>query len=114
MKLLRILSFLILPVSFIIVSVGIVDYLYADEKVDAVTSPIDSGPGGILEAEVIHVEPNVLLVKKSDGEVSRVPMPGETGKSTSEFSKGDRIQAVITPEGITTSVRDVPAPAENP
>lgn len=109
MKFFRILNFLILPISFIVFSsVGMVEYLYADEKDDMVTAPIDPGPGGILEAEVTHVESNVLLVKKPDGEISRIPMPGESGKSASEFSKGDKVQAVITPQGTTTSVRTVP------
>ena len=109
MKSFRILNFLILPISFTVFSsVGMVEHLYADEKDDVVTAPIDPGPGGILEAEITHVESNVLLVKKSDGEISRIPMPGESGKSASEFSKGDKVQAVITPQGTTTSVRTVP------
>jgi hypothetical protein len=112
MKGVRMLSFFVLPVSFLVFSFGLVAHLYAEKADDAVTAPIDSGPGGVLEAEVTAVEPNVLLVKKADGEVARVPMPGESGKSASDFSKGDKIEAVITPEGVTTSVRIVPSPTE--
>jgi hypothetical protein len=109
MKLFKILNVCILPISVAVFSSGgLVEPVYADEKEDAVTAPIDKGPGGILEAEVTHVEENVLLVKKADGELSRIPMPGESGKSAKEFSKGDNVQAVITPEGTTTSVRIVP------
>jgi hypothetical protein len=109
----KILNRCILPISLVLLSsAGVCGPVFADEKDEALTAPIDKGPGGILEAEVTHVETNVLLVKKEDGDVSRVPMPGESGKSAREFSEGDKIQAVITPKGTTTSVRKVPK--ENP
>jgi hypothetical protein len=109
MKPSKILNVCLLPISFTVFSsVGVVEPVLADIQEDVVTAPIDPGPGGILEAEVTHVEEKVLLVKKENGEVSRIPMPGESGKSAKEFSKGDKVQAVITPEGTTTSVRTVP------
>lgn len=106
MKLIRKFYLHILPVSFaVFFSVGVVELVSANVKDDIVTAPIDKG---MLEAEITHVASNVLLVKKEDGETSRIPMPGESGKSATEFSKGDKIQAVITPQGTTTSVRKMP------
>ena len=109
MKFIRNFYLYILPITFAVFSSGgVVESVSANVKDDIVTAPIDKGPGGILEAEITHVDPKVLLVKKEDGETSRIPMPGESGKSATEFSKGDKIQAVITPQGTTTSVRKMP------
>lgn len=118
MKPFKSLPYLLMPVFFMVGAVLMVSPSYAenlDEETaqeKAVTAPVDPGPGGILQAEVVAVEPKVLIVKNADGDISRVPLPGESGKTADEFSVGEKIEAVITPEGITTSVRPVPSPAD--
>jgi hypothetical protein len=118
MKPFKSLFYLLMPLFFMVGAVLMVSPLYA-EKLDeetvqekAVTAPVDPGPGGILVAKVVAVEPKALVVENTEGDISRVPMPGESGKTADDFSVGDKIEAVITPEGITTSVRPVPSPVD--
>lgn len=61
---------------------------------------------------MIEVEQLTLVIEKANGEVVRVPMPGKSGESSTDFEKGDYIEVAISPEGITTSVRKV-AKTEN-
>jgi hypothetical protein len=63
-----------------------------------------------MEGKVVEVESHTLVVENLDGKIVRLPMPGKTGESAIDFSKGDYIEATVTPEGITTSVRIVGNP----
>ncbi|MBA3967968.1 MAG: hypothetical protein H0X47_19775 [Nitrospirales bacterium] len=62
---------------------------------------------GVIEGKVVEVETNTLVLEKNNGKIVRVHMPGKSGNTAADFSKGDYIEAVVTPEGITTSVRVV-------
>lgn len=70
-------------------------------------APVTSGGAGVIEGKVVEVETLTLVVEKPDGEIVRVPMPGKAEEPTSTFSKGDYIEATVTPGGNTTSVRTV-------
>ena len=73
-------------------------------------APTATGGSGVIEGTVVEVESHTLVVKKNDGETVRVPMPGKSGEPAGQFSKGDYIEASVTPEGTTTSVRIVANP----
>jgi hypothetical protein len=76
-------------------------------------APVTSGGAGVIEGKVVEVEPLGLVIEKPDGETVRVPMPGKTGEAASTFSKGDYIEATVTPRGNTTSVRTVVNPEKH-
>lgn len=60
---------------------------------------------GILEGEVLQVEPGSIVMKKdSDGQEVRLRMAEFTQRG-GEFKNGDKIEAFVTPEGTTTSVQ---------
>ena len=60
---------------------------------------------GVYEGEVLEVENHTLVVKQTDGDIVRVRMPGKSGKKSSDFQIGDKVEASVSPEGITTSVK---------
>jgi len=70
----------------------------------------DTAPeeAGTFQGKIIEIVENVLVVEKSDGEVVRVPLPGETGKRASAFRIEELVEITMTPEGMTTSVKSVP------
>jgi hypothetical protein len=60
---------------------------------------------GILEGEVLRVEPDSIIMKKdSDGQEVRLRMADFTQRG-GDFKGGDKIEAFVTPEGTTTSVQ---------
>ena len=59
---------------------------------------------GVIEGKIMEVEKNTLVVETESGKTVRIPMPGKSGKSASEFAQGEFIEAAVSPEGITTSV----------
>lgn len=83
----------------------------ANDRIVEPPAPVTSG---VTEGKVVEVESHTLVVESLDGKVVRIPMPGKTGESSSEFSKGDYIEATVTPQGTTTSVRIVPNPEKHP
>jgi hypothetical protein len=83
----------------------------ANDRTVESPAPVNSG---VTEGKVVEVESHTLVVESLDGKVVRIPMPGKTEESSSEFSKGDYIEATVTPQGITTSVRIVPNPEKHP
>jgi hypothetical protein len=89
------------------------EYLQANELPGEDPAPVTSGGAGVVEGKVVEVETHTLVIEKLDGETVRVPMPGKTGESAGEFSKGDYIEATVTPEGVTTSVRTVVNPEKH-
>lgn len=88
---------------FVVASGMTPDIIYASGE-DKKIAPVASG---VVEGRVIETEHLTLVVEKANGEVVRVPMPGKSGESADDFSKGDYIEIAISPEGITTSVRKV-------
>ena len=60
---------------------------------------------GVYEGEVIEVEEHTLVIKQTDGDIVRVRMPGKSGEKSSNFQVGDKLEVVVSPEGITTSVQ---------
>lgn len=88
-------------------------YLHANELPGEDPAPVTSGGLGVIEGKVVEVETLTLVIEKPDGEIVRVPMPGKTGEPASTFSKGDYIEAAVTPGGITTSVRTVVNPEQH-
>ena len=63
---------------------------------------------GTIEGEVIEVEEDTLVIKKLNGEEARVRIPGRTDDKAETYSVGDRVEVYVTPEGTTTSVREIP------
>ncbi|GJL58257.1 MAG: hypothetical protein NPIRA03_11140 [Nitrospirales bacterium] len=89
---------------FVAASGMIPNHIHASEPDQTEIAPVASG---VVEGRVIEAEQLTLVIEKANGEVVRVPMPGKSGESSSEFEKGDYIEVAISPEGITTSVRKV-------
>lgn len=89
------------------------DYLQANEQPGEDPAPVASGAAGVVEGKIVEVESQTLVVEKLDGDIVRVPMPGKTGETAQDFSKGDYIEASVTPEGLTTSVRVVVNPEKH-
>lgn len=61
---------------------------------------------GVFQGKIIDidiVEQN-LIIKKSDGEVVQVSLPGESGKRTADFHVGELVEITMTSGGTTTSV----------
>lgn len=83
----------------------------ANDRTDEFPAPVTSG---VVEGKVVEVETHTLVVENLEGNVVRIPMPGKTGESAQKFTKGDYIEATITPQGITTSMRIVPNPEKHP
>lgn len=92
-------------IVFVAASGVVPDNIHASTSDLKEIAPVASG--GVLEGRVIEAENLTLVVAKANGEVVRVPMPGKSGESASDYSKGDYIEVAISPEGITTSVRKV-------
>ncbi|MEX2492971.1 MAG: hypothetical protein WD425_14555 [Nitrospirales bacterium] len=86
------------------------EYVMADDIGQKGLAPIASG---VIEGKVVEVETNTLVLEKNNGKIVRVRMPGKSGNTAVEFSKGDYIEAVVTPEGITTSARVVLNPEKH-
>ncbi|MCA9422918.1 MAG: hypothetical protein KC592_18005 [Nitrospira sp.] len=89
----------------VLLSAPLSGHLHAQETAMEEPSPIASGIGGVVEGKVMEVENHTLVIENSNGKTVRVRMPGKSGKSSSDFSKGNYIEAAVSPEGITTSVR---------
>lgn len=89
------------------------DNIRADELPKNDPAPLSTGGQGVIEGKVIEVETHTLVVKKIDGNVVRVRMPGKSGEKAKDFSVGEYIEASVTPEGMTTSVRKVVNPQKH-
>jgi hypothetical protein len=76
-------------------------YVYSADS-SAEPAPVASG---VYEGEVIEVEEHTLVIKQADGDIVRVRMPGKSGEKSSNFQVGDKLDVVVSPEGITTSVK---------
>lgn len=63
---------------------------------------------GTFQGKIIEIKENALAIEKTDEEVVRVPLPGETGKSPAAFRLGELVEITMTPGGLTTSVIPVP------
>ena len=96
-------------ILFVAASGVMPNQIHASERDQKEIAPVGSG---VIEGRVIEVEQLTLVIEKANGEVVRVPMPGKSGESSTDFEKGDYIEVAISPEGITTSVRKV-AKTEN-
>jgi hypothetical protein len=72
------------------------------ENVSPQPAPVASG---VYKGEVLEVENHTLVVKQTDGDTVRVPMPGKSGKESSDFRVGEAVEVSVSSEGITTSVR---------
>jgi hypothetical protein len=71
----------------------------------AVSDAADPKSVGMLEGEVLQVEPDSIIMKKeTDGHEVRLRMADFTQRG-GEFKPGDKIEAFVTPEGTTTSVQ---------
>ncbi len=73
----------------------------------------DTGPApiatGTYHGQVLEVEEHTLVVKQADGEIVRVRLPGQSGYQASDFQVGDQVEATVSPQGVTTSVKqDLP------
>jgi len=77
----------------------------AEEEYD--TAPVEAGT---FQGKILEIEEHDLVVQKSDGEVVRIPMPGETGKRVTDFDVEEVVELTLTSKGITTSV--IPIPGE--
>lgn len=71
---------------------------------DSSTEPVPVA-SGVYEGTVLEVEKHTLVVKQADGDIVRVRMPGKSGDKASDFQVGDMVEVIVTPEGITTSVK---------
>ena len=89
------------------------DYLQANDQPGADSAPVASGAAGVVEGTIVEVDSQTLVIEKLDGDIVKIPMPGKTGETAQEFSKGDYIEAAVTPEGLTTSVRVVANPEKH-
>jgi len=69
------------------------------------TAPMEAGT---FQGKILEIEEHGLVVQKSDGEVVRIPMSGETGKRATDFNVEEVVVLTLTPEGITTSVISIP------
>lgn len=104
-------SFLTLVLGCLVLVAGaIFEHATANERTVEPLAPVTSGGGGVMEGKVVEVESHTLVVENLEGKVVRIPMPGKTRESAKNFSKGDYIEATVTPEGNTTSVRIVANP----
>ena len=79
--------------------------IFAQEEKNVGLAPVLSG---IIEGKIMEVETNTLVVETENGKTVRIRMPGKSGKSASEFVQGEFIEAAVSPEGITTSVKSGP------
>ena len=100
---------MVATILFVAASGVMPNQIHASERDQKEIAPVGSG---VIEGRVIEVEQLTLVIEKANGEVVRVPMPGKSGESSTDFEKGDYIEVAISPEGITTSVRKV-AKTEN-
>ena len=70
-----------------------------------VSDAADPKSVGMLEGEVLRVEPSSIIMKSDpDGHEVRLRMADFTHRGK-DFKEGDKIEAFVTPEGTTTSVQ---------
>jgi hypothetical protein len=89
------------------------EYSQAEKMPAQDRAPVATGQPGVIEGKIVEVESHTLVLERLDGQTVRVPMPGKSGETAGEFEKGEWVEATVTPEGITTSVRTVANPKEH-
>lgn len=97
-----------ITVCLFVVLLSLTGYVVTGHAEDAYdTAPEEAGT---FQGTIIEIVEHDLVVKKSDGEVVRVPMPGATRKRAADFQMGEVVEITLTPGGMTTSV--IPLPGE--
>ena len=74
---------------------------YADDHTTG-PAPISEG---VYHGKVVEVEEHTLVVKQDDGDIVRVRMPGQSDEHASDYQVGDHVEVIVSPQGITTSVK---------
>lgn len=67
---------------------------------------------GTFQGKIVEITQNDLAIEKSDGEVVRVSLPGETAKNPEIFQMEELVEITMTAEGLTTSMIPVPGSVE--
>lgn len=100
-------------ITLALVAGVISEFSHANELPGENRAPVAEGGTGVIEGKILEVEQHTLVLEKLDGQTVRVPMPGQSGEPASEFAKGEWVEATVTPEGFTTSVRSVANPRKH-
>lgn len=74
----------------------------------AQADPIEQGskPAAVVKGDILYIEGEYLIVKEISGRETRVHVNGETKivGVAGRLKSGDKIEAMVTPEGHATAV----------